>query len=99
MPGRSCPHCNVGSNWKLQTTMGECVSANDLQVSIWKCEVCDKCIVMEGAPNDYTKSDVLYPQGREESPQDYPAEVKDNYAEAVRSLNGANYKACVMMTR
>jgi len=42
---------------------------------------------------------VIYPFVRSEAPEEYPEGVRENFAEAIRSLNNNNPKACVVMTR
>jgi hypothetical protein len=85
-----CPHCSVRSTfaWSYHN------KSTRIGVAL-----CHNCRAEPYITVDNGIVTILYPQAREEEPSQYPDDVRNNYAEAVRSLMVNNFKSCVIMIR
>jgi HEPN domain-containing protein len=95
-----CPNCRAISN--MRQVCG--VNWSGTNVGLLVCDNCtgyayakSPASVQLGADPDQTE--ILYPIVRQVAPAEYPEAVRDEFTEALRSLNGGNYKAAVVMTR
>ena len=95
MAAHFCPHCKVNATFADQGPNN--IGWRDHVHKIWKCNNCGGIIYAQvrTEPHDLQ----LYPSVRSEAPDEYPPEVRDNFGEALRSLNGNNPKAAVIMAR
>ena len=95
MAGYFCPHCKIHATFGNQGPQS--VNWEGYAHQIWRCDNCTGVVYarVRTEPNDLE----LYPNLRSEAPEEYPPEVRDNFGEALRSLNGNNPKAAVVMTR
>jgi hypothetical protein len=84
-----CPHCKVYATF---ADKGPNLVASGAKYAIWTCLRCGGGIF---ALNDR----ITFPEVRSEAPEEYPQAVRDNFAEALRSVNGNNPKAAVIMAR
>ena len=90
-----CPHCKVRA---LFNDHRPSVSDPTGVYSVWGCQHCRGFVYgwRNGPGTDYQ---IRYPALRSDAPPEYPEEVRDNYAEALRSFDAGNPKACLIMTR
>ncbi|MCH7579847.1 MAG: DUF4145 domain-containing protein [Chloroflexi bacterium] len=90
-----CPHCKIHATFKSQGP--EKVNWENQLHQIWRCNNCFGVVYVRvrTEPDDLE----FYPSLRSEARDEYPPEVRDNFGEALRSLNGNNPKAAVVMTR
>jgi hypothetical protein len=84
-----CPHCKVYSTFDNR---GPNVAVGGQLHAIWLCNACGGGVFALG-------DRITYPEVRSDAPEEYPEVVRENYAEALRSLNGNNPKAAVIMAR
>ena len=83
-----CPHCKVKSTFAQKAV----VSGHGENFYVWQCHDCERIVfVVEGK--------IVFPDVRSEASADLPDEVRENFNEALRSLNVGNPKSAVIMTR
>jgi len=89
-----CPHCKVKA---MFANMGPNKGWGGRIHSIWTCHNCDGIVYASAAtePDDVE----IYPSLRSDAPEEYPDDVRENFGEALRSINGSNPKAAVIMAR
>lgn len=98
-----CPHCKVRSVFAGVTTEG--VEWDNTSHLLMRCQNCEGIVYarfpFEVLPDGGKRSDppIFYPEIRSEAPEDYPLDVRENFSEALRSLNVNNPRAAVIMTR
>jgi hypothetical protein len=92
----NCPICHAHSS--VNTPWGG-RSRDGTQIFVLQCINCSGMLFAEQDETNPQRPKLLYPVEREESPPEYPDDVRDNYTEAVRSLKAGNFKACIVMTR
>jgi hypothetical protein len=102
MPAFLCPHCKVRATFKDEGPGARWKNADH---TIWRCNNCEGVVYAQDTfrhdPEGRTiyTGVRIYPFIRSEAPEEYPEDVRENFAEAIRSLNSANPRACVVMTR
>jgi len=89
MPAYFCPNCKVYSTF---SNRGPNEVLQGQKHAVWSCDLCQHGVFALG-------DQIIYPEIRSEAPEEYPEVVRENYAEALRSLNGNNPKAAVIMAR
>ena len=90
MAAHFCPHCKVYANFRPVGAAGHNVTGESH--FIWSCANCSGGVFVIG-------DKIVYPTIRTEASADIPTEIRDDFNEALRSLNGNNAKAAVIMTR
>lgn len=99
MPAFHCPNCLVKSN--IRTVWGQQFAAR--HYAVFQCDNCAGFTYASApvgiTPGSDSQTDVHYPVVRHAAPADYPDAVREEFSEALRSLNTGNPKAAVMMTR
>ena len=91
MAAHLCPHCKVYADFRqVGTTVHYIVPGGSH--FIWSCANCSGGVFVIG-------DKIVYPTIRTEASADIPTEIRDDFNEALRSLNGNNAKAAVIMTR
>jgi len=89
-----CPHCRVKATFANQGPNHKGASRIH---SIW---TCGNCAGVVYASVGREANDVeIYPSLRFDAPEEYPDDVRENFGEALRSINGSNPKAAVIMAR
>ena len=99
-----CPHCSIRSYFAPRVTHQENSGGSIKIVSIAQCESCKAYILVIGSKDNHSAAAVLsavYPLGkpRDDVDANVPKDIADDFAEALRSHWGKNYKACVVMCR
>lgn len=98
-----CPHCKVRSVFGGVTKDG--VEWANMRHLLMRCQNCEGVVYsripFEVLPDGGKRSGppIFYPEIRSEAPEDYPLDVRENFSEALRSLNVNNPRAAVVMTR
>ena len=86
MAAHFCPHCKVYADFRAIAADGP------TRHSIWLCANCSKRVFAIG-------NEIVFPTIRMEAEADIPTDIRDDFNEALRSLNVNNAKAAVIMTR
>jgi len=83
-----CPHCKTRSNFDRRFSEGH----RGAQFEAHVCQNCDGCVFVFG-------TEIVYPVVRTDAAPALPDPVREDFGEALRSLNGGNAKSAVIMTR
>ena len=94
MAAHFCPHCKVMATFGDQ---GPNASWEMRYHSIW---VCSNCSGVVYARRSLETNEVeIWPSLRSQAPEELPEPVRENFSEALRSVNANNPRAAVVMTR
>ena len=90
MAAHFCPHCKVYANFgQVAAAVHKVTGGSHF---IWSCANCSGGVFVIG-------DKIVFPTIRMEAEPDIPTDIRDDFNEALRSLNGNNAKAAVIMTR
>ena len=92
-----CPHCKVKATFAERGPSQPRVQWRDRTHYIWTCNNCEGVVYATVGPE--SNDVVIYPSLRSDAPEEYPHDVRDNFTEAIRSINGDNPKSAVIMAR
>src|SRR5438874_1595758 len=97
----NCPWCAVVTRFDQHAFIDGLLEDDGEQVNvgIYRCQNCKKIVYAKSEGDKRWIKEVLHPTMQYGSFQEYPDDVRDNFEEAVRSINSRNYKSSVMMTR
>jgi hypothetical protein len=100
-----CPHCSIRSYFAPRVThQDSSIGTGITIVSVAQCESCKAFILVVASKVNHNTSAVLsatYPLGKPKDDVDanVPKEIATDFAEALRSHWGKNYRATVVMCR
>lgn len=84
-----CPHCKINSTF---SNLGPNATPAGEHHTVWACDTCGRGVFV-------LSHRIVYPEVRSEAPEEYPEAVRENYSEALRSVNSNNPKAAVIVAR
>jgi Domain of unknown function (DUF4145) len=83
-----CPHWKSNSNFRANFSQVYAAARHEVQV-------CDHCSLAAF----FLDGVIVFPKLRTEASADLPQDFRDDFNEALRSLNGGNGKSAIIMTR
>ncbi|MHB8377134.1 MAG: DUF4145 domain-containing protein [Dehalococcoidia bacterium] len=92
MAAHFCPHCLARTNFG---NAGPNIGWNGRTHSLWVCQNCQGVVYVSSLENDFQ----YYPSVKTEAPDELPQTVREDYNEAIRSMNANNPKSAVIMCR
>lgn len=95
MTGILCPHCGTKTRLEVQARFQQ----GRHHYCIRQCIECNEVVYATSDQDTLDDPFTMYPTLRADAAPEYPDNVRENFTEAIRSINGANYKAAVIMTR